>query len=331
MKYWPTGAFILAMTTSAWAQDYQVVQSTSLKLDLWIDNVKNNTPEGWCARELPLRIVANGQKDPALLDDFLPRVASLLQKQCASLRQINWQMNDSDGKKLATGSASKAQDWAVKAAAPASAAAAVTPPAATPQTAAPLPTAEELSPAADTTPWIQFSLLDGCHFRTYWRGSSQTSALFVPEKDGVSCGSDGWLEGAGVTTQLGHGAAKNQPMSFLQGFPVAGLNGKALSNSLQIVTVNNQRMVLSDSRVADSWMLLPYAPELNGWQANGVLVVEISAADAANNQTLQQRLNEVRNLWSPMLKNSTDLTIKLVDALHPQLQDPAAAAFRTLH
>ncbi|CAO95674.1 hypothetical protein [Erwinia tasmaniensis] len=335
MKYWLSGAFTLMIASSAWAQDHRLVQSPALKLDIWIDNVKSTSAESWCARTLPLRIVANGKKDPALLDDYLPKVGSFLQKQCPALSQINWQMNDDGGKKLAVGSASKAQGWAVKTALETP----VTTPPVTPETPPPAqtpavastPRAEDLSPAADTTPWVQFSLLDGCHFRTFWRGSSQTSALFVPAKGGVSCGSDGWLKGSGITTQLGHGAAKNLAMTFLQGFPIAGLNDKALGNSLHIVTVNNQRMVLNDSRLADSWMVLPYAPELNGWQANGVLVVQIPAAEAADNGTLQKRLNEVRNLWSPLLKNSTDLTIKLVDALHPQLQDPAAGAFRTLH
>ncbi|WP_168384914.1 hypothetical protein [Erwinia amylovora] len=335
MKYWLSGAFTLMIASSAWAQDFRLVQSPALKLDIWIDNVKSTRAESWCARELPLRIVANGKKDPALLDDYLPKVGSFLQKQCAALNQINWQMTDGSGKKLAAGSASKALGWAVKTQPEAPVAARPvtpeTPSSAPVQTAAPTPTAEDLSPAADTTPWVQFSLLDGCHFRTYWLDSSQTSALFVPAKGGVSCGSDGWLRGSGETTQLANGAAKNLPMTFLQGFPVAGLNGKTLSSGLQIVTVNNQRMVLNDSKLADSWMVLPYVPELNGWQANGVLVVQIPAADAANDRTLQKRLNEVRNLWSPLLINSTDLTIKLVDELHPQLQDPAAGAYRTLH
>lgn len=331
MKYWLSGALSLLLASSAWAQDYQIVQSRSLKLDIWIDNVKSNSPQSWCARELPLRIVANGKKDPALLDDFLPRVASLLQSQCALLSQIHWQMNDSAGAKLAQGSASKAQEWVpvVTPEAPAApAVAAATPPAEVAPTA---PVAEDLSPPADTTPWMQFSLMDGCHFRTWWRGGSQTSALFVPAKGGVSCGADGWLSGSGQITLVGHGASKSQRMSFLQGFPVAGLNNRAPAHALQILTVNNQRMVLSDEKQPGSWMVVPYAPELNGFQARGELVVQISAQDAADKALLQKRLNEIRNLWSPYLSNSTDLTIKLVDALHPQLQDPAAGAFSTLH
>ena len=338
MKYWLSGAFTLLLASSAWAQDYQIVQSRSLQLDIWIDNVKSKSPQSWCARNLPLRIVANGKKDPALLDDFLPRVASLLQSQCASLSQIDWQMNDSAGVKLAQGRATKAQGWAptvTPAAAPvAPPVAEVAPPVESAPTAPATPTApaaEDLSPPADTTPWMQFSLMDGCHFRTWWRGGNQTSALFVPSKGGVSCGDDGWLSGAGQVTLIGHGASKSQRMTFVQGFPVAGLNSKALGRSLQMLTVNNQRMVLSDDKQPGSWMVVPYAPELNGFQASGVLVVQLSEADAANKPLLQKRLNAVRNLWSPYLTNSTDLTIKLVDALHPQLQDPAAGAFSTLH
>lgn len=328
MKYWLSGAFTLLLASNCWAQDYQIVQSRSLKLDVWIDNVKNKSPQSWCARDLPLRIVANGKKDPALLDDFLPRVASLLQSQCSRLSQINWQMNDAAGDKVAQGSARKAQAWA-PVVTPEKPAEPVVPPVA--EVPPSPPKAEDLSPPADTSPWIQFSLMDGCHFRTWWSGNKQTSALFVPAKGGVSCGNDGWLSGSGQVTLIGHGASKSQLMTFLRGFPVAGLNDKVIGHSLQILTVNNQRMVLNDEKRPGSWMVLPYAPALNGFQATGELVVQFNAQDAANKVLLQKRLNEVRNLWSPYLSNGTDLTFKLVDTLSPQLQDPAAGAFSTLH
>ncbi|ENZ9095864.1 hypothetical protein ACHCAI_003861 [Enterobacter asburiae] len=65
------------------------MQPHSLKLDIWIDNVKSNSPENLCARELPLRIIANGKKDTALLGDFQPRVASLVRriKRCCRTRK----------------------------------------------------------------------------------------------------------------------------------------------------------------------------------------------------------------------------------------------------
>ena len=331
MKYWLPGALSLLIASSAWAQDYRVVTSPKLGLDIWIDNVRDQSAASWCKTELPLRIVAGGNKNPDVLKSFLPRVGSLLETRCATLKTVHWKMNDQNGKTLAQGSADKAQNWAIKvepetpavAAVPAQAPAAEAPPAET------VVKAEDLSPPADTTPYIQFSLLDGCHFRTYWRSSAQTSALFVPAKGGVTCGSDGWLSGESEIAQMGKGAAKNIRVSFLQGFPVAGLNGKAIGRSIQITTVNNERMVLSDEKSPQSWMIVPYAPEINGWQANGTVVVGIARQSARDESALKARLDEVRKVWAPYLADKTSLTIKLVEEIHPQLKDPAAGSFKT--
>lgn len=340
MKYWLSGALSLFIVSGAWAQDYNVVSSPSLKLDIWIDNIKNNSPDSWCGAELPLRIVANDNKKPEVLKNFLPRVGSLLARQCKALRIIHWQMNDSNGALLAHGSASKARAWAVQVettAVPATTTAPVNPlpaPADAPATVADTPSAVNaaaLSPSADTTPWTEFSLMDGCHFRTYWRSNSQTSALFVPAKGGVTCGDDGWLSGESQVTQIGDGATKNVRMTFLQGFPVSGLNSQAVSHDVQITTVNNERMVLADEKSPQSWMVVPYAPLLNGWQTNGTVVVQISRNEASDDSALQARLDEVRKVWSPYLINKGSLSFKLVEALHPQLKDPAAGAFRTIN
>lgn len=336
MKYWLPGALSLLIASSAWAQDYRVVTSPKLKLDIWIDNVRDQSAASWCKNELPLRIVSSGTKNPDVLKNFLPRVGNLLETRCATLKTVHWKMNDQNGKTLAQGSAEKAQDWAIKVEPEAPVAAAVPAqaqaqaPVAEAPPAAPVVNAEDLSPPADTTPYIQFSLLDGCHFRTYWRSSAETSALFVPAKGGVTCGDDGWLSGESQIAQMGKGAAKNIRVSFLQGFPVAGLSSKAFGRSMQITTVNNERMVLSDEKSPQSWMIVPYAPEINGWQANGTVVVQISQQDARDESGLKARLDEVRKVWSPYLNNKSSLTIKLVDEIHPQLKDPAAGSFKTL-
>jgi len=353
MKYWLT-AVTLLITSGAWAQDYRVVTAKSLQMDVWIDNVKDKKPDSWCRREIPLRIVANGDKDPVKVNDLLPQVAGLMSHSCAKIAAFQWQLTDSNGKALAHGNATKAQGWQSKAEAQTTAAAATpvqtaptatpvqnTPtaasgpntPAAAPVETAPVATpvnAEDLSPPADTTPWIQFSLLDGCHFRTYWNSSSHTSALFVPAKGGVICGSDGWLSGDSQLAQLGKGAAQKRQVSFVQGFPISGLNGKAVGRDMQITTVNNERMVLSDERSPQSWMIVPYAPTLNGWQADGTVVVAISQQAASDESTLKARLAEVRKVWSPYLTDGK-VTIKLVDEIHPQLKDPAAGTYRTLN
>lgn len=326
MKYWLSGALSLLIASSAWGQDYLVVSSPSQKLDIWIDNVKSTKSTDWCSRELSLRIVTKGSNDPQVLKEFLPRVASVLQRQCAKMAVIHWQMNDASGTSLAHGSAAKAQSWAVTVEPEMPAVAA-----AEPVAEAAAVSAEDLSPPADTTPWVQFSLMDGCHFRTWFRGDSQTSALFVSAKGGVSCGSDGWLSGESEITRMGKGSSKSLRMTFLQGFPVSGLNRKALSGDVQITTVNNERMVLSDEKSPQSWMVVPFDPALNGWKTDGTLVVQIAENQAQDASEVRARLNEVRKVWAPYLADKSSLTIRLVEELHPQLKDPAAGSFRTIN
>lgn len=187
------------------------------------------------------------------------------------------------------------------------------------------------SPAADTTPWLQFSLLDGCHFRTWWHQPSQASALFVPAKQGVTCGKDGWLSGHSTLTQTGKDATKSVSVSFLQGFPVAGLNDKQQVDELTITTVNSERMVLSDEKSPDSWLVLPFSQQFNGWQAINQVVVEMPASEAADENALRARLQEVRKIWSPWLSSPASIKVQLVEKLHPELKDPAAAVYRTIN
>lgn len=347
MKYWLPGVLALCVATGAAAENYQLVYSPSLKLEIWIDNVKNKNAASWCAREVPLRIVSRESKDPKVLNAFLPRVAGLMSSECGTLRTLNWQMNDSEGTALAQGNAQKSHEWAVEVTPPAapavetpavnSAPPAVTsePPATTAEPVVnaappppPPPRPEDLSPAADTTPWLQFSLINGCHFRTWWNDNGQTSALFVPGKAGLSCAGEGWLNGQSMITRMGKGAPKTTRVTFLSGFPVEGL--KKSDDALHITTVNNERMVLSNDKSPQSWLILPWQNDSSSWDANGVIAIQMSQQEASDSDMLKARLNEVRKSWGSYLSSSDKLSIELVETLSPQLKDPAAGAFRTL-
>ena len=111
MKLWLPGLALLAASSSVWADNYRIVQSNTLKLDVWVDNIKDNTPQSWCGPELPLRIVSSGDKTPKVLDNFMPRLGSLLESQCSKLKTVRWQLNDAQGKALANGTATKSGDW----------------------------------------------------------------------------------------------------------------------------------------------------------------------------------------------------------------------------
>jgi len=319
MKYGLLGLAALLLSTHAFAENYRIVQSPAQKLDVWIDDVKDNQLASWCQKSVDLRIVTKGEKNAAVLDGFLPRVAGLMASQCKSLQQLHWQLEDEQGNALAEGSAEQTKNWQPV----------TTPP---PPVAAPAPAAPVLnSPPADTTPWQQFSLLDGCHFRTWWTQPAQSSAIFVPSKQGLVCAQDGWLSGHSTLTQMGNGAAKSVEVTFLQGFPVTGLNSKPSPHELTITTVNRERMVLSNEKSPDSWLVLPFSPQFNGWQAPDQVVVQMPASDAADESALRARLQEVRKVWSPWLNNASPLKILLVEQLHPELKDPAAAVYRTVN
>lgn len=322
MKFWFPGLALLALSAAAQAEDYRIVQSPSQKLDVWIDDVKDNTPQSWCASELPLRIVANGDKRPALLKTFMPRLGALLENQCAALSVVRWQFTSPEGEILALGTASKAADWTpvVLPAASTGAATGATPPG----------RAEDLSPLADRTPWLEFTLQDGCHLRTFWQDNASVPAIFIPAKADGKCEKGGWLNGSSEVVQVSSDAQKKMTMTFVHGFPVSGLNTGANADSLLITTVNNERMVVSDGRAAQSWMILPYAPDLNGWLADGTVAIEMPREQASDDARLRARLEAVRKVWSGYLKPGADLKILLVDSLSPMLRDPAAGAYRVV-
>ena len=323
MKYGLLGLAALLLSTHAYAENYRIVQSPAQKLDVWIDDVKNNQLSSWCDSTINLRIVTQGEKNAEALKDFLPRVAGLMATQCKPLQQLHWQLTDSQGSEIATGSAAKAQQWKTV----------VTPPAPPSQPTAVATASDTLLHAAqaDTSPWLQFSLLDGCHFRTWWQPAAQSSALFVPAKQGLVCGQDGWLSGHSSLTQIGKGVNTAIDITFLQGFPVAGLSNKSSNSELHITTVNSERMVLSNEKSPDSWLVLPFSNRFNGWQATRQVVVQMPASEAADQSALQARLQEVRKVWSPWIENAGSLSVLLVEQLHPELKDPAAAVYRTLN
>lgn len=328
MKYGLLGLAALVLSTQAYAENYRIVQSPAQKLDVWIDDVKNNQLSSWCNSTINLRIVTMGEKNPTVLKEFLPRVAGLMATQCKPLQQLHWQLTDPEGSEIATGSAARAQQWKTV----------VTPAAPQQQqqqqqlTTAAVPVdALRNAAQADTSPWLQFSLLDGCHFRTWWQHPAQGSALFVPAKQGLVCGSDGWLSGQSRLTQQGNGASAAIGVTFLQGFPVTGLSNQSSTAELHITTVNSERMVLSNEKSPDSWLVLPFSNRFNGWQAVRQVVVQMPASEAADESAVQARLQEVRKVWSPWVSGDGTLSVQLVEKLHPELKDPAAAVYRTLN
>ncbi|QPJ98736.1 hypothetical protein IDM36_12350 [Enterobacter mori] len=325
MKLWLSGLALLAVASTAQAENFRIVQSPAQKLDIWIDGIKDNTPQSWCKSEVALRIVANGNKNVSVLENFVPRLGSLLEHQCSKLNKLSWTLNDPTGVTLAQGTAGKAQDWALvvkqqqATAANTATSTALLPPEQNP---------ESHTVAADRTPWQEFTLLDGCHLRTFWEGGSSEPAIFIPDSDTTRCGNGSWLSGHTVISQSRSGAQKEVAVTYIHGFPVMGLNKSADPENALITTVNKERMVFSTRNSDQSWMILPYDSTLNGWKSNGTVAVEISRETASDDAKLQARIAAVKQVWSAWVAPGTPLNIVLIDTLRPQLREPAVGTWR---
>lgn len=325
MKLWLSGLALLAVASTAQAENFRIVQSPAQKLDIWIDNIKDNTPQSWCKSEIALRIVANGNKDVSVLENFVPRLGSLLEHQCSKVNKLSWALNDPAGTTLAQGTADKAQEWKLVVKQQ------QTTPAATQTSGALLPpdqNAETNTVAADRTPWQEFTLQDGCHLRTFWEGGSSAPALFIPDSDTTRCGNGSWLSGHTVISQTRSGGQKEIAVTYIHGFPVMGLNQSVDPEHALITSVNKERMVFSTPNSDPSWMILPYDSALNGWKSNGTVAVEISRETASDDAKLQARIAAVKKVWSAWVTPGTTLNIVLIDTLRPQLRDPAVGAWR---
>lgn len=317
MKLWLSGIATLLIAFSAQAEDYRVVYSPSLALEVFIDGVKSKAPDDWCKESLPLRIVSGKSTDSAVLTTFLPRVGTLLANQCGTLDELPWQMTNKEGGVLASGSASKLQNWRpiVMADATASASAA---------NAAPL----DLSRPANSAPLQHFDLPGGCRFRTSWDADGQS--LFIPDVAQAQCPHDGWLEGKSALILASKGKNTPLPVTFYQGYPIANL--QLSGNSLQVVAANKERMIVTRADAADSWLVLPFDEASHVWRFNGALLVKMDKNTAQQDpDAVKSRVETLRGLWGPQFMPQQKVNVLLIDTLHADLVDPAIGAWRNIN
>lgn len=317
MKFWLSVSAALMLSCTAHAEDYRVVYSPSLELEVFIDDVNGSDPADWCKNPLPLRIVTSGKQTSGVLTSFLPRVGTLLANQCSKLEELPWQLSNASGAVLATGTAAREQNWRPVVLADGTAAA-------TAGNATPL----DLSQPASSAPLQHFNLPGGCHFRTWWDEHGQS--LFIPDDKAMTCSTEGWLEGATRLTLNRDG--QNQPVDvqFYQGYPLLNLQAPA-KNSLEVTHANNQRMLLSRKTAPDSWLLLPFNSNLHVWSFNGTVLVKMTRQQAADADALKQRLDALRQAWSDVIPPRARMTVLLVNEIHTDLSDPAIGAWRTVN
>lgn len=316
MKVWLTGFATLLLAGNAQAEDYRVVYSPSLSLEVYIDDVASKAPNDWCKETLPLRIVSGKSTDSSVLTSFLPRVGTLLANQCGLLDELPWQMTNKEGSVLANGSAAKLQNWRPIVINDATASA-------TANNAAPL----DLSRPADSTPLQHFALPGGCHFRTWWDDKGES--MFIPDNPNQHCSTEGWLEGPSEMTLMSNGKTRNLALNFYQGYPIADL--KLSGPPLEVVSVNNQRMIVTRPDADDSWLVLPFDAQQHVWRFSGTLLVKMDKTADQDSDVLKKRVETLRGVWSPQFMPQQKVTVLLIDTLHADLADPAIGAWRNIN
>ncbi len=317
MKLWLPGIATMLIAFHAQAEDYRVVYSPSLALEVYIDNVVSKAPDDWCKETLPLRIVSGKSKDSAILTTFLPRVGTLLANQCGALDLLPWQMTDKEGGVLASGSASKLQNWRPIVMADATASASES-------NAAPL----DLSRPADSTPLQHFDLPSGCHFRTAWDNNAE--AMFIPDVSKQQCSPDGWVEGKSSLTINNAGQSVAVPVTFYQGYPIANLT--ISGNALEVVSANNQRMIVTHKDATGSWLVLPFDAQQHLWRFNGTLLIQMDKKSAQQDvDAMKTQVETLRGLWASHFMPQQKVNVLLIDTLHADLVDPAIGAWRNIN
>lgn len=316
MKVWLPGLATLLLALNAQADDYRVVYSPSLSLEVYIDNVASNSPNDWCKETLPLRIVSGKSTDSSILTSFLPRVGTLLANQCGTLDELPWQMTNKDGSVLANGSAAKLQNWRPIVINDATANASAS-------NAAPL----DLSKPADTAPLQHFALPAGCHFRTWW--DENGDSLFIPDNPQQHCSTEGWLEGPSDITLMNNGHTHSVAVNFYQGYPIADL--KISGPPLEVVAVNKQRMIVTRPDADDSWLVLPFDSQQHVWRFTGNMLIKMDKTAGQDSDAVKKRVETLRGVWSPQFMPQQKVTVLLIDTLHADLADPAIGAWRNIN
>ncbi|MSE17494.1 hypothetical protein GKC49_21025, partial [Pantoea agglomerans] len=231
--------------------------------------------------------------------------------------ELPWQMTSKEGGVLASGSASKLQNWRPIVMADATASASES-------NAAPL----DLSRPANSTPLQHFDLPSGCHFRTAWDENAQT--LFIPDVSKQQCSPDGWAEGKSELMLATPDHPTPVAVTFYQGYPIANLT--IPDSKLEVIAANNQRMIVTRPDANDSWLVLPFDAKQHVWRFNGALLIKMDKNAAQQDaDAVKSRVETLRSHWAPYFMPQQKVNVLLIDTLHADLVDPAIGAWRNIN
>lgn len=304
MKVWIV-LLLVCLPVVAQAKSVRIIWSPATRLSAWLDNVPNSQVKNWCDDTVAIHIEPSGALREDALREFIPQAGNLLHSQCKKLSTLRWTLIDATGKPVSKGSVTADEQWKMSIPAP------------------------ELA-VADTTPWQRFATSAGCHFRTYWSTEPGSNVLISVDSKQSQCDSDGWLNGLGEV-QSALQPADGQPLWFREGYPLADLPpGAKKNNNIQVVTANNQRLILANAADASSWLLLPWDAHDQVWRFTGQVLVKSSHQQANDKQARDSLIEKARQYWETGY-SADAISWQLVSSINPQLRDPAQTPLATEH
>lgn len=286
MKSWIFPLCLALLSTASHAKSVRIAWSPAARLSAWLDNVPGAQPRQWCDSSVALHIEPAGEFDQAAFADFLPQVGRLLAKQCRQLTTLRWTVIDKQGQPQLKGSASAEQKWRL--------------------------TAPPPEVAARSAPWQRFALSDRCHFRTYWPADSGAALTVRSDAPQARCDEAGWAQGPG---HIGASA-----VTFVAGYPLLNAPAGVAQAGTQVVSANDQRLILASGPQASSWLLLPWDARRLGWRFDGKVLVKATPQQADDGRAQAQLTDAARARWA---LGETQAAWLLTESLRPQLLNPA--------
>ncbi|WP_313571838.1 hypothetical protein [Pantoea piersonii] len=286
MKSWIIPLCLALLPAAVQAKSVRIAWSPAARLSAWLDNVPGAQPRQWCGASAALHIEPAGAFSQEAFNDFLPQVGRILAKQCGELKTLRWTVIDKQGDARLKGTASADQKWRVI-----------------------LPPPEIV---ADATPWQRFALSARCSFRTYWPADGQAAQPVSADGSDPRCDDAGWIQGPG---RIGSSA-----VTFVSGYPLLNAPAGATQQSTQVVSANNQRLILASGSDASSWLLLPWDAAHLAWRFDGSVLIKATPGEAEDARARTTLIDAARQRWA---LGNKEAAWQLIAALHPHALNPA--------
>jgi hypothetical protein len=274
------------------AKSVRIVWSPTLRLSAWLDNVVDGRVKSWCDASVALHFEPQGELKQDAIETFVPQVGQLLKRQCHALNSLHWTLIDSTGKAVREGDVTEKDSWRIP------------------------PKPKKVIALADTTPWQRFRIDDHCQLRTYWPATGDARFTFAPHPQ---CDKNHWINGTGAL----HQGEITTTLWFLQGYPLIDLPAGA--RDAQVVSANNQRLILAKADDAQSWLLLPWDPNHLAWRFHGDVLMKASETQTRDDNANAQLMADALYRWQ-IDASASQLNWHRVDALQLQQRDPAQPA-----